>query len=29
LITRGNHQSVSIVTPGTEVPEITISLEKK
>src|SRR5215468_7151803 len=29
LITRGNHQSVSIVTPGTEAPEITVSLEKK
>jgi hypothetical protein len=29
LITRGNHQSVSILTPGTEVPEITVSLEKK
>src|SRR5215467_10493287 len=29
LITRGNHQSVSIVTPGTEVPEITVSLEKR
>lgn len=29
LTTRGNHQSVSIVTPGTEVPEITVSLEKK
>jgi hypothetical protein len=29
LITRGNHQSVSIVTPGTEVPEITVSLERK
>jgi hypothetical protein len=29
LTTRGNHQSVSIVTPGTEVPEILVSLEKK
>ncbi len=29
LTTRGNHQSVSIVTPGTEVPEIIVSLEKK
>jgi fermentation-respiration switch protein FrsA (DUF1100 family) len=29
LITRGNHQSVSIVTPGTEVPEIIVSLEKR
>jgi len=29
LTTRGNHQSVSIVTPGTEVPEITVSLEKR
>jgi len=29
LITRGNHQAVSIVTPGTEVPEITVSLERK
>jgi fermentation-respiration switch protein FrsA (DUF1100 family) len=29
LITRGNHQSVLIVTPGTEVPEITVSLERK
>jgi hypothetical protein len=29
LTTRGNHQSVSIVTPGAEVPEITMSLEKK
>jgi hypothetical protein len=29
LITRGNHQSVSIVTPGTEAPEITVSLEKR
>lgn len=29
LTTRGSHQSVSIVTPGAEVPEITVSLEKK
>jgi len=29
LTTRGNHQSVSIVTPGAEVPEITVTLEKK
>jgi len=29
LTTRGNHQSVSIETPGTEVPEISVSLEKK
>jgi len=29
LTTRGNRQSVSIVTPGAEVPEITVSLEKK
>jgi len=29
LTTRGNHQSVSIVTPGAEVSEITVSLEKK
>ena len=29
LTTRGNHQSVLIVTPGAEVPEITVSLEKK
>jgi hypothetical protein len=28
LITWGNHQ-VSTLTPGTEVPEITVSLEKK
>ncbi len=26
---RGNHQSVSIVTPGAEVPEVTVSLEKR
>ena len=29
LTTRGNHQSVSIMTPGAEVPEITVSLEKR
>jgi hypothetical protein len=29
MTTRGNHQSVSIVTPGAEVPEITVSLEKR
>src|SRR5215470_3266725 len=29
VTTRGNHQSVSIVTPGTEVPEIIVSLEKR
>ena len=29
LTTRGNHQSVLIVTPGAEVPEIAVSLEKK
>ena len=29
VTTRGNHQSVSIVTPGTEVPEVMVSLEKK
>ena len=29
LTTRGNHQSVSILTPGAEVPEIIVSLEKK
>jgi hypothetical protein len=29
LTTRGNHQSVLILTPGAEVPEITVSLEKK
>ena len=29
LTTRGNHQSVSIMTPGTDVPEIVVSLEKK
>jgi hypothetical protein len=29
LTTRGNHQSVSIMTPGGEVPEVVVSLEKK
>src|SRR5215831_13161974 len=29
LITRGNRQSVSITTPGAEVPEITVSLQRK
>jgi hypothetical protein len=29
LTTRGNRQSVSIVTPGAEVPEILVSLEKR
>jgi hypothetical protein len=29
VTTRGNHQSVSIVTPGADVPEIAVSLEKK
>jgi hypothetical protein len=29
VTTRGNHQSVLIVTPGTEVPEVAVSLEKK
>jgi hypothetical protein len=29
LTTRGNHQSVSIVTPGADVPEITVSLERR
>jgi hypothetical protein len=29
VTTRGNRQSVSIVTPGAEVPEITVSLEKR
>ena len=29
VTTRGNHQSVLIVTPGADVPEITVSLEKK
>ena len=28
LTTRGSHQSISMVTPGTEVPEVTVSLEK-
>jgi hypothetical protein len=29
VTTRGNHQSVSIITPGTEVPEVTVSQERK
>ncbi len=29
LTTRGNHQSVSIITPGAEVPEVLVSLEKR
>ena len=29
LTTRGNHQSVSIVTPGAEVPEVTVTQERK
>jgi fermentation-respiration switch protein FrsA (DUF1100 family) len=29
LTTRGNHQLVSILTPGAEVPEITVSLDKR
>jgi hypothetical protein len=29
MTTRGNHQSVSIVTPGAEVPEVVVSLEKR
>jgi|ERR1700678_4242781 hypothetical protein len=29
LTTRGNHQSVLILTPGAEVPEITVSLDKR
>lgn len=29
MTTRGNHQSVSILTPGAEVPEISVSLEKR
>jgi hypothetical protein len=29
LTTKGNHQSVLIVTPGAEVPEIAVSLDKK
>jgi len=29
LNTKGNHQSVQIVAPGAEVPEVTVSLEKK
>jgi hypothetical protein len=29
VATRGNHQSVSIMTPGTEVPEVTVSQERR
>jgi hypothetical protein len=29
LITRGNRQSWEIVTPGAEVPEVTVSLDRK
>jgi hypothetical protein len=29
LNTKGNHQSVQILAPGAEVPEVTVSLEKK
>jgi hypothetical protein len=29
VTTRGNHQSVSIMTPGADVPEIVVSLEKR
>jgi hypothetical protein len=29
VTTHGNHQSVSIVTPGAEVPEVTVSQERK
>jgi hypothetical protein len=29
VTTRGNHQSVSIVTPGADVPEVTVSQERK
>ena len=29
MTTRGNHQSVWIVTPGAEVPEVVVSLEKR
>lgn len=29
LTTRGNHQSVSIITPGSEVTEVLVSLEKR
>jgi hypothetical protein len=29
VTTRGNHQSVSIITPGAEVPEVTVSQERK
>jgi hypothetical protein len=27
--TRGNHQSVSIITPGSEVPEVSVSQERR
>jgi hypothetical protein len=27
--TRGNHQSMSIITPGTEVPEVSVSQERR
>jgi len=29
VTTRGNHQSVSIITPGAEVPEVTVSQDRK
>jgi hypothetical protein len=29
VTTRGNHQSVLIITPGAEVPEVTVSQERK
>jgi hypothetical protein len=29
VMTRGNHQSVSIMTPGTDVPEVTVSQERR
>jgi hypothetical protein len=29
VTTRGSHQSVSIVTPGTDVPEVTVSQDRK
>jgi hypothetical protein len=29
VTTRGNHQSVLIITPGSEVPEVTVSQERK
>jgi hypothetical protein len=29
VTTRGNHQSVSIITPGAEVPEVTVSQERR